>query len=202
VSERKLSGRAIDELCRQLYGGRVFHRPHTDAERKELDKLAATLGVIAEAQRSRGGRYAARSAVAAAERIRRQLLHPPSEEQQLGQDTWLVLKLLLGEDLDGEERRSEQGQFELSAEGGYRIVYDGVEPPTLQSEKLHRRWWLVVALQQNGLSLQEAYKEASRIYKGTPWAGSPLTMWHAYVDVQRLRRAIKSKRERKARARP
>jgi hypothetical protein len=186
MKERKLSRRAIEEVRRQLHATPLIYRPRTAAERRQLDDLMATgtsvrFGLRDEEERKQ---YAEHIAAAAADRVRKQLLNPPSEEEQLDQEVWLVLKWLLHESLDGE--------------GGRNITDDGEEPPMLQSEKLHRRWWLVAGLNKKGRSWEEAYEEASEISKRTPWAGSPLTMKHAYVTVQHIRRTMKSKREAQA----
>jgi hypothetical protein len=194
MKERKLSGRAIEELCRQLYALPVVYRPRTDAERKRLDNLMATGTGVAFALRDdeeERKQYADLMAAAAADRVRKQLLNPPSEESQLNQQVWLVLKLLLGEPLDGE---------------GGRDIADRVgELPMLQSEKLHYRWWLVAGLHKKGLTWERAYDVASYMSKGCdsgppmPWAGTELTMKHAYVTVQRIRRTLKRERERRER---
>jgi hypothetical protein len=108
-------------------------------------------------------------ATAAAARVRQQLLHPPSKEQQLDQAVWLILKLVLGEPLDGPATKEE----------------------TLQSERLYRRWWAVAGLHKKSrLSWEAAYRAASSIYRDTPWAGSARTMKDAYQLVERVRRTI------------
>jgi hypothetical protein len=184
----KLSSRAIEELCRRLHAIPVVYRPRTDTERKQLDDLMAItpvrFGLRDEKERKQ---YADDMAAAAAAAVRKRLLNPPSEEEQLNQEVWLVLKLLLGEPLRGE--------------GDPNITYDGEKPPMLQSEKLHRRWCLVAALHKKrdlDLSWEGAYEEASLISEKTPWAGTELTMKHAYVTVQRIRRTIEREREAQA----
>jgi hypothetical protein len=185
MKERKLSGRAIEELCRQLYATPVVYRPRTDAERKQLDDLMATTPVrFALRDEEERKQYAEHMAAAAAACVKERLLHPPSEEQQLNQEVWLVLKSLLGEPLYGEGSRS--------------TVYSGEEPPMFQSEKIHRRWWLVDGLHKKGLTWEKAYEGASKICEDTSWAGTPLTMKQAYVLVQRIRRTIKREREAEA----
>jgi hypothetical protein len=86
---RKLSGRAIEELCRQLYAIPVVYRPRTDAERKQFDNLMATTGVVFALRDEEEERkqYADHMAAAAADRVRKQLLNPPSEE-----DAFLLLQ--------------------------------------------------------------------------------------------------------------
>jgi hypothetical protein len=181
MKERKLSRGAIDELCRQLHATPVVYRPRTGAERKQLDELMATGSVVRfglpdEEERKQ---YADHMAAAAAAAVKKRLLNPPGEEQQLNQEVWRVLKLLLGESLDGPLDKDQ----------------------TLQSEKLHFRWWTVDGLHKKGRTWEDAYKEASLICECSPYAGAPLTMKQAYVTVARIRRAIKREREREAKAR-
>jgi hypothetical protein len=185
VKERKLSGRAIEKLCRQLHATPVVYRPRTEAERKQLDDLMATgtavrFGLRDEEERKQ---YADQMAAAAAAAVKKRLLNPPSEEQKLNQEVWLALKLLLGESL-GE---SLDGPLD--------------KDQTLQSEKLHFRWWAVAALHKKGLTWEDADEEASLICRCSPYAGAPLTMKQAYVTVARIRCAIKREREREAKAR-
>jgi hypothetical protein len=149
---RKLSGRAIEELCRQLYAIPVVYRPRTDAERKQFDNLMATTGVVFALRDEEEERkqYADHMAAAAADRVRKQLLNPPSEESQLNQQVWLVLKLLLSESLDGEDDRHIDSDQDPT-----------LHRPMLQSEKLHRRWSLVYGLRTNrGLTWNRAYELA------------------------------------------
>jgi len=62
--------------------------------------------------------------------------------------------------------------------------------PMLQSEKLYRRWSLVAAERERGLSWEGAYRAASKASKDKLWAGTQHTMKLSYVTVQRVRRAI------------
>jgi hypothetical protein len=104
-----------------------------------------------------------------------------NKEQQLNQSVWLVLKFLLDESFDGPAKDE-----------------------TPQSEKLHRRWWVVAGLKKKRrLSWVAAYRAASFIYRDTPWAGSARTMKEAYQLVERVRRAIlHAEDEAKANAKP
>jgi hypothetical protein len=131
VKERKLSGRAIEKLCRQLHATPVVYRPRTEAERKQLDDLMATGTAVRFGLRDEEElkQYADHMAAAAAAAVKKRLLNPPSEEQELNQEVWLALKLLLGESLDGPLDKDQ----------------------TLQSEKLHFRWGAVAGLHKKGL---------------------------------------------------
>jgi hypothetical protein len=169
MKERKLSPRAIDELCRLLYAP-LIHRPLTPQTPKEQKRDAARI---------------------AAFHLGRLQLQPPDEKREFEQEVWLVLKLLLEEK---ERVTLLLGQpFDEEEKG------QGEEPPTLQSEKLHRRWWTVAGLhKKQGWSWDRSYKAASYIWRNTPYAGSPLTMKQAYVTVNYIRRAIKREREAEA----
>jgi hypothetical protein len=173
VKERKLRNRAIDEFFPVFPARRRVYRPRTDTERKQLDDLLASGTDVVfgfrdeEERRQYAERMAAAAAAAAAARVKERLLE--SEEQELDRGVWLVLKLLLGESLDGPLDKDQ----------------------TLQSEKLYYRWSAVAVLHKEGLAWESAYRGASRICRRSSYAGSPRTMKRAYLTVERIRRTVR-----------
>jgi hypothetical protein len=180
MKPRRSPAEIIEDLFRKSYGlalntGDVLVVRGLDRLARSTRDLQNTLDAAKRMTDEERKQFAA----GVAADVYNRLSQPPNEEQEFEQRVWLALKLLLDEPLDEPADRSDPAA------------------PTLQSEKLYRRWSVVHGLHEStGLSWERAYQCASGMCEDTPCAGTASTMKNAYVLVAGIRRAIRRRLER------